>query len=355
MALTEEISTVPLGQRWRVYCAGLASESQALLTVHRQHLQPVTICKVCGSSRQKRRFKKHKFSYVTCAQCGLVYMNPQPDEELLARFYNDLPIRNFFFRQILLDFAEADQTPFFTHRLERLEQLIVGDKKRLLDVGCAVGHFMRLARQRAWLCTGLELNQTYVEYAQQKRGLNVHLLTLADMVETGEKFDAVTLWDVLEHVIDPRSIFETASHLVNPGGILAFSTINHHSLNAALLRQNWRYYLPPDHLYSFTPRLLKRMLAKTGFYVERIEHQYMTEVLIEGLSQRGIDVTDPRNALPAHIFALGQRPGTWNRIKKLTLIGLNLGSLWGLAAIEQILAALGQGDLITVYARQQER
>jgi SAM-dependent methyltransferase len=348
-----ETSTASVNQRWSRYCNGLAEEAAALIIDSHQYLQPVEVCPVCKTKSQAPSFEKHSFFYVICPNCDLVYMNPRPTPQLLARFYNDLPIRKFFFEHILLDFAEADQTSFFMRRLSRLEQLHQGDRRRLLDVGCAAGYFVLLAQQQGWQGVGLELNEAYVAYAKEKRNLNIRQQTLTEFAKTGAKFDIITVWDVLEHVTEPLEIFETTSYLLEPGGLLAFSTINHRTLNAKVLKQDWRYYLPPDHLYSFTPKLLKQILARYGFTVERIEHQYMLEVFIEGINRRGVSIVDPRNLLPNIIYALGQQPGVWNKIKKLALIGANFASLGVIGAMERILELMEQGDLITIYARRQ--
>ena len=79
-------------------------------------------------------------------------------------------------------------------------------------------------------------------------------------------FDAITLWDVLEHMADPIAVLKKAARLLRPGGILALNVPNIESLIAKLMGSRWPLLLT-EHLYYFSPSSLRLLLERSGFSV----------------------------------------------------------------------------------------
>lgn len=286
-------------------------------------------CPVCDSSSFRLRVQKLGFTYVTCMDCSFVYLNPQLTQTALERVYNDQEVRTFFFRELLLPFVENDQQAEFERRLNILRTLVPGTTPSLLDVGCAAGKFLTLASRGGFRGEGLELNGMYVEYVRKHRGdIVVHQRLLEDMKYPDSRFDAVVLWDVLEHLPRPLETLRHIHRVTSASGILALTTISHASINEMILKEHWRYYMPPDHLCSFTPDILKRILRTCGFEILRTEHQAMFEVLA--------DVWFPSWT------GSGRRA---NRLAKLAYSGLAL-------TVQTVFNLLRRGDLLTIYARK---
>jgi SAM-dependent methyltransferase len=164
-------------------------------------------------------------------------------------------------------------------QLERLEQAgLRGEGARLLDVGCATGIFMSLAERAGWRTTGVELGVSTAE-AARGLGLDVHTGTLADAFSELEpgSFSLVTLWDVLEHVRDPRHELGLVRTLLAPGGTITATMPNVEGLYPratyrllARTAGRWEYPELPVHLYDFSPRTLTRLLISRGFADVRI-------------------------------------------------------------------------------------
>jgi cyclopropane fatty-acyl-phospholipid synthase-like methyltransferase len=102
--------------------------------------------------------------------------------------------------------------------------------------------------------------------------LNVVNSTLAKASLPAESFDAVTLWDVVEHLTDPATDLRYAHRLLKRGGIIAVHTIDIESALARIMGARWPW-LMEMHLYYFSPRTLGRMLEQIGFRVERVIYQ----------------------------------------------------------------------------------
>jgi hypothetical protein len=90
-----------------------------------------------------------------------------------------------------------------------------------------------------------------------------------DVFEDGRlegSFDVVTMWDYIEHSIDPAAALAHAAALLEPGGVLALSTGDASSLVARVSGARW-HLLAPAHTFYFTPRTLGRYLDRAGFDV----------------------------------------------------------------------------------------
>jgi 2-polyprenyl-3-methyl-5-hydroxy-6-metoxy-1,4-benzoquinol methylase len=327
---------------WDRYYNSLRKTAQALVDpatglLHSRYAQKIS-CPCCKSNDHRLRYFVDGFTYVTCSLCGSVYMNPQPTEETIRRVYNDEEARRIFFNEVLLPFGERDQRPDFQQRAKFLRSLIENSSPQLLDIGCAAGNFLEIAGAAGFHCEGLELNEMYIDYIRLHRpSIKVADKRLEEMNYPPEYFDAVTLWDVLEHLPRPNDVLQEIARILKPSGILGFSTINHACINERLLRSRWRYYMPPDHVCSFTPKLLISMLRTHGFSIISMRHHYMFEVLFD--SAGGWLHLSKKNTTLAAIS---------NKIRKVLFSLMARGS-------ELIFNALRSGDLLTVYARKNDQ
>jgi 2-polyprenyl-3-methyl-5-hydroxy-6-metoxy-1,4-benzoquinol methylase len=140
---------------------------------------------------------------------------------------------------------------------------------RLLDVGCGLGHFLAVAEARGWQPAGLEVSASGIgllERLKADRHLGFSLvkepLLDADLPPAG--FRAVTMFEVLEHLSDPRAHLERIYALLEPGGVLYLTTPNFDSVSRLALGGRWRA-MTADHLCLFNPRSLRACLHATGF------------------------------------------------------------------------------------------
>jgi 2-polyprenyl-3-methyl-5-hydroxy-6-metoxy-1,4-benzoquinol methylase len=142
---------------------------------------------------------------------------------------------------------------------------------RLLDVGCGVGHFLRLARQRGYQISGIDHDREAVRIARDKFGLeDVRACSVDALITEGwdRSFDVVTLFDVLEHLSDPLGTLRRLRKLLRPGGYLVCSVPS---------AERWpaRFHplldRPPHHLTLWTPEALGACLAASGLTVRTID------------------------------------------------------------------------------------
>jgi SAM-dependent methyltransferase len=138
-------------------------------------------------------------------------------------------------------------------------------KGRVLDVGCGAGLFLASMAARGWTTVGVEPNRAYAHALRSEHHLNVISGGIEALGPRSEPFDAVTMFDVIEHVPDPLDTLAHVRRLVRPGGVLVLTTPNVLSLERRLFGQHWQALQPPDHLTLFSSSGLQAMLRRAGF------------------------------------------------------------------------------------------
>ena len=151
--------------------------------------------------------------------------------------------------------------------LERLDIIRRHLKKpatgaRLLDVGCGTGWFLEVAKDQGYIVTGLEIGKDLARYTSEKLEAKVHTVPLTELPAT-EVFDVITLFDVLEHVREPRLVLKSLREHLNPGGIGLIFSPNLDSVGITILQDHSSLVMPAEHLFYFTPRSLRQMIEQT--------------------------------------------------------------------------------------------
>ena len=140
----------------------------------------------------------------------------------------------------------------------------LGRKGRLLDVGCATGYFMTIAKNLGWEVEGIEISK-YATSVGSLKGLTIYNGVLEDVSLPEHSFDAVTLFDVVEHLRDPKSTVLQAKRLLKEGGIIAVTTPDTGGLWAKMLGPWWHLVSPPEHLVLFNRNNFSDLIARIGF------------------------------------------------------------------------------------------
>jgi 2-polyprenyl-3-methyl-5-hydroxy-6-metoxy-1,4-benzoquinol methylase len=249
-----------------------------------------TPCALCSGATYRQVADMGWRRVLRCTGCGLVRADPLPTpEEKLASETNDYatdvacPEVQELFKNYHRDYVEDPITLRMKEHLQELETTL-GRPGALLDVGAATGIFMHLARERGWNATGVELCADRAAEASKEFDLPILAGSFTDLSFDGQRFDAISMLDVVEHTIDPLAMMRRAHEVLRPGGAVFVSVPNQQCLLTVLVNAYARLGGPgaktkllprlyvPIHLHYFTPKTMTAMLAAAGFRVVRLQH-----------------------------------------------------------------------------------
>ncbi len=213
---------------------------------------PPVSCPACGAegcAPVGYRTAEHRL--MTCRACDLQFFDPMRNPG--AAWYEE----NARYRDVLeVDAVNWNHRQFLDDR-----RLVPG---RLLDVGCGTGGFLTAAQARGWDVAGIDFDEAAVHAARERLKVDtVQPWTLEEFIERrpGDRFDAVTAFEVLEHVEEPRSFLEQCFELTLPGGHFALSV----PFRDRWPRWNEAWDEPPHHMTRWSRRALLTALDHAGF------------------------------------------------------------------------------------------
>ncbi|WP_322802451.1 class I SAM-dependent methyltransferase [Thermoflexus sp.] len=226
-------------------------------------------CPICEwSEGNTRMIRRREFSYVRCRRCGTIYLTPVPPVEQVRAMYQnpgyfagdeDMGYRNY-------EAMHKALAPHFRRRLRVLSKRLPR-RGCLLDIGCADGYFLELARADGWEVMGVEISEEMASKASGR--LSIPIVTSVDGLPPVE-LDVITMWEVLEHLPDPVAQLQRLVQRLRPGGFLMLSTPNAGHWQALREPETWTAYRPPAHLVLFTADSLRLALEKAGLVPIRV-------------------------------------------------------------------------------------
>jgi len=223
-------------------------------------------CPLCGSSNADvyRDNEDQRLSYAAlgpsrvdvspgrilrCRVCLFGFRHMRAGDEELSQLYHELD-------------SSVYQSEFRGRSKTAVRHLTIVHRYlssgRLVDVGCASGLFLRCAADAGWQVTGVEPSRAICDEARRTLSGRGELIC-ATLQESGlpmSSFDAVTMWDVLEHVRNPVQFMSACGSLLKPGGHLFVNVPDLDSLQARVLGAHWPLLLP-EHLNYFNRKSLR--------------------------------------------------------------------------------------------------
>jgi 2-polyprenyl-3-methyl-5-hydroxy-6-metoxy-1,4-benzoquinol methylase len=241
-------------------------------------LQSEIRCNLCHTeiaSDQPPRWRKHGLEIFQCRSCSLLFRGSLPTSEQLAALYD----RSYFHpderspeAEGYADYIGDESEHRFTAR-RRVRWLgRRGSPRRLLDVGAAAGFFLDEARSAGWDVEGIDISPYLTCWGRDRLGLELHTGLFQEEEYPPASFDVVTMWDYIEHSIDPAADITQAARILRRGGLLMLSTGDAGAVVARISGRRWHLLTPHHHNFFFTAETLSRYLQEHGFEISYLGH-----------------------------------------------------------------------------------
>lgn len=271
----------------------------------------MNICYICGGA-MRFLFDKNGHKFWRCMKCGLECIYPQPDNDILDKIYGEHYYDAWGLKQSELIVKKMKQQTFLRHLDELLRLRSTGALGRLLDCGAATGYLVELTKQLGWDSYAVELSEFGANACTRIIGddhvYNGQLQDAYFNANPSGNFEAIIMFDFIEHVREPKILFEWARDHLTSKGYLVIITPYVGSLSWLLMKQRWTHY-KLEHLWYFSPHAIRKLLEDTGFTIKNIKPAKKSITLEYAFSQFKVYphpkitpfTTFIKSVLPAHI------------------------------------------------------
>jgi 2-polyprenyl-3-methyl-5-hydroxy-6-metoxy-1,4-benzoquinol methylase len=255
------------------------------------------VCSICGGQLELARqgsasgHEPSSFSpschrtgehgdFYRCRRCGTLHQPSLPRGSALYDIYRAVSDERYMVE-------ERGRRRTARRLLDRLGKYV--PEGRLLQVGCGYGLLLDEARRRGYAVEGVEPSIEAAGYAREQLGLPVRPLALEEADLRGERYDAILLVDVLEHLGDPRAALDRLPELLVPAGVLVIVTPDPSSLTARLAGANWWCYVPAHSCLIPRETLRQLLVVRDLDIVEDVAsvHSFTPGYWLAGVGDRG--------------------------------------------------------------------
>jgi len=235
------------------------------------------------------------YNVYKCKQCGLIFTYPIPDEKVLDEYYNKFAYNEDLkkYKDELLEVMRKA----IHEKLQVVQKVSDVPLKKLLDIGCGCGYYLRGGEFYGLKCFGIERDKEAAYFAQNELGINVIGSNLLQLDLPKDSFDVIHFRQVIEHLPKPKRYIRKIYELLKKGGVLIVETPNSQSLEhiprllfldtvkklerdipyltkteryIMALQRKWAYVDPPRHLYGFDVKNLRYLLETNGFLIKKV-------------------------------------------------------------------------------------
>jgi 2-polyprenyl-3-methyl-5-hydroxy-6-metoxy-1,4-benzoquinol methylase len=208
-----------------------------------------------------------KWTLVRCRACSLKFhrsvLSPEWNERRFSRWMSAEAIKAFELTERSI--SAFDRAVSFAEHVVRIEAMMryshpAGQRLKVLDFGCGNGEFLGL-------CAAFGLEAHGVDRSTARRDNASHVTVHAELEDAARHgpFDAITLFEVLEHLDDPAAVLKALRGLLNTNGLLVLETPNCLGVDDISTVADYRAIHPLEHINAFEPATLRAFTERLGF------------------------------------------------------------------------------------------
>lgn len=250
-------------------------------------------CIVCGSSQfepflvcKDYTVSQENFNIVSCKSCGFKFTNPRPENSVIGDYYKaeEYVSHSNTTKGVVNKLYHSVRNYTLKQKLKLISSYV--SRGTMLDYGCGTGMFLNVCKNDGWETYGMEPDDNARKMSIEK-GLDV--FSDKDKVSdriADKKFNAITLWHVLEHVTDMEATLSFFKSKLNDDGVLIIAVPNHVSYDAQYYKEFWAAYDVPRHLHHFDINSMTSLVEKAGFKFQESKPMKFDSFYVSMLSEK---------------------------------------------------------------------
>ncbi len=250
-------------------------------------------CLVCGSDSfepflvcNDYTVSQENFNIVSCKSCGFKFTNPRPENSVIGDYYKaeEYVSHSNTTKGVVNKLYHSVRNYTLKQKLKLISSYV--SRGTMLDYGCGTGMFLNVCKNDGWETYGMEPDDNARKMSIEK-GLDV--FSDKDKVSdriADKKFNAITLWHVLEHVTDMEATLSFFKSKLNNDGVLIIAVPNHVSYDAQYYKEFWAAYDVPRHLHHFDINSMTSLVEKAGFKFEESKPMKFDSFYVSMLSEK---------------------------------------------------------------------
>ena len=228
---------------------------------------------------------KETFQIHECNHCGLLTTYPPPPTENLGQYYKSDKYYSH-------NNSAKGLVPFLYRKIKVINNrnkcniaLMNLKQGKVLDIGCGTGDFLSQAKNQRWEVVGIEPNDKARDISRQK--LSTHCFKPSE-IETipAKSFDVITMWHVLEHVVNLKDEITQLDRLIKDNGRVVIALPNFKSHDAEYYGAKWAAWDVPRHLHHFCKSTINSVMGAFGFELQYIKPLLWDSYYISYLSEQ---------------------------------------------------------------------
>ena len=238
-----------------------------------------------------------KSKVIDCKSCKFIHVIPLPTKMESSKHY-----KKKYYTKIKPNYIKKYEKEIdywnliFDEKLNFLSDKISMKKKSMFDLGSGAGYFLKRAKEKGWEVNGVEPNSIAANHSK-KIGVPVINDFFENLdIKTMKRFNAINLFDVLEHVPEPIELLKKCKTLLEYKGIIVIEVPNDYNPLQKIVQQSlkkeeyWLTLLPKSRNYHWTSKMdhinyfnfesLKKLLIKMNFKIIQQESTFPLELFL---------------------------------------------------------------------------
>ncbi|MFH0750003.1 MAG: class I SAM-dependent methyltransferase [Candidatus Gottesmanbacteria bacterium] len=214
-------------------------------------------CYLCHSKKINLIYLLKQWNIYKCDECSYVFVYPFLSQKKLKKLY--LRFKNNIFEKSDIILRDAKHSLQFINKYKNR-------RTKLFDVGCGSGIFLAEAAKYNWEVVGNDISSTLIDFLKKTFNFDIFKGDFLNINIT-KRYDIITLNQVIEHFSRPRLLIKRCHKILNKDGLIYIATPNISSTLSKIMKRNFDYIIPPEHLSYFNKKTLCDILISEGFRI----------------------------------------------------------------------------------------